>query len=96
MVLEEENKTMITKSFYSKILFLGVASIFMTMCTPPELSDADSDAAEQAMLDSIREVRCPRIFSSAAEFYKNRDFSILRVPTVCPGCAFCVHILYGA
>ena len=75
MVLEEENKTMITKSFYSKILFLGVASIFMTMCTPPEQSDADSDAAEIARLDSIREVRCPRIFSSAAEFYKNRDWS---------------------
>ena len=62
---------MITKSFYSKILFLGVASIFMTMCTPPEQSDAESDAAEQARLDSIREVRCPRIFSSAAEINKN-------------------------
>jgi len=46
----------------------------MTMCVPPEQSDADADAARFARLDSIREVRCPRIFSSAAEFYKNRDW----------------------
>ena len=45
MVLEEESKTMMIKSFYNKILFLGAVSIFMTMCTPPEQSDADSDAA---------------------------------------------------
>ena len=49
-------------------------AIFMTMCVPPEQSDADTDAAEFARLDSIRQVRCPRIFSSAAEFYKNRDW----------------------
>ncbi len=53
---------------------LGVVAIFMTMCVPPEQSDADTDAAEFARLDSIRQVRCPRIFSSAAEFYKNRDW----------------------
>jgi len=56
------------------LLLLGVASIFMTMCTPPEQSEAEVDLAEQARQDSIREVRCPRVFSSAAEFYKNRDW----------------------
>tara|TARA_Y100000590_G_scaffold14828_3_gene17847 strand:+ start:15004 stop:16263 length:1260 start_codon:yes stop_codon:yes gene_type:complete len=59
-------------NFIQKLLLLGVASIFMTMCTPPEQSDAD--AVEQARADSIRKVRCPRVFSSAAEFYKNRDW----------------------
>ncbi len=60
--------------FIQKLLMLGVVAIFMTMCVPPEQSDADTDAAEFARLDSIRQVRCPRIFSSAAEFYKNRDW----------------------
>ena len=61
-------------NFIQKLLLLGVASIFMTMCTPPEQSDADADAVEQARADSIRKVRCPRVFSSAAEFYKNIDW----------------------
>ncbi len=63
------------KSLIHKLLLLSVASVFITMCTPPEQSDADADFAEQARLDSIREVRCPRVFSSAAEFYKNRDWA---------------------
>ena len=62
------------QKFLQKLLMLGVASVFMTMCTPPEQSVADADAAQQARLDSIREVRCPRVLSSAAEFYKNRDW----------------------
>ena len=65
---------MIQKMFFQKLLLLGVAAVFMTMCVPPEQSDADADAAEFSRLDSIRQVRCPRIFSSAAEFYKNRDW----------------------
>ena len=65
---------MIQRIFIQKLLFLGVAAVFMTMCVPPEQSDADANAAELSRLDSIRNVRCPRIFSSAAEFYKNRDW----------------------
>ncbi len=62
------------QKFIQKLLMLGVASVFMTMCMPPGQSDADAYAAEQARLDSIRTVRCPRVLSSAAEFYKNRDW----------------------
>ena len=62
-------------NIFQNLLLLGVASIFMTMCTPPEQSNADADLAEQARQDSIRQVRCPRVFSSAAEFYKNRDWA---------------------
>ena len=65
---------MIQKRFFQKLLLLGVAAGFMTMCVPPEQSEADADTAEVARLDSIRKVRCPRVFSSAAEFYKNRDW----------------------
>ncbi|MGY8781052.1 MAG: hypothetical protein ACKVJJ_05260 [Fidelibacterota bacterium] len=62
------------KKFIQKLLILGAASVFMTMCTPPEQSSADADAAEVARQDSVRKIRCPRVFSSAAEFYKNRDW----------------------
>ena len=65
---------MIKNNIFQNLILLGVASIFITMCTPPEQSDADADLAEQARQDSIRQVRCPRVFSSAAEFYKNRDW----------------------
>ena len=64
---------MTMRLFSQKLLMIGAASVFITMCTPPDQSDIDSDYVEQARLDSVREVRCPRIFSSAAEFYKNRD-----------------------
>ena len=49
--------------------------IFMiTMCVPPQdKSDADF-AKEKARLDSLRGVRCPRLMSSAAEYYRNRDW----------------------
>jgi len=74
MVSKKESKAIKSLKFIQKLLILGVVSVFMTMCVPPEQSDADADATEQARLDSIRKVRCPRVFSSAAEFYKNRDW----------------------
>ena len=74
MVSQKESKAIKSLKLIQKLLILGVVSVFMTMCAPPEQSDADADATEQARLDSIREVRCPRVFSSAAEFYKNRDW----------------------
>ena len=44
------------------------------MCVPPQdKSDADF-AREKAKLDSLRGVRCPRLMSSAAEYYRNRDW----------------------
>ena len=66
---------MTMRLFSQKLLMIGAASVFITMCTPPDQSDIDSDYVEQARLDSVRKVRCPRIFSSAAEFYKNRDWA---------------------
>ncbi len=50
MVLEEESKTMTLKVFSQKLLMISAASIFITMCTPPEQSDVDNDVAEQVPL----------------------------------------------
>ena len=73
MVFEKENKTMTTGILKNKIFFFAVAA-FITMCAPPA-PEVSADAVEEARQDSIRKVRCPRVFSSAAEFYKNRDWS---------------------
>lgn len=64
-----------SKATIGKLFIISISAVIMTMCTPPETTDADSDAAELARLDSLREVRCPRLFSSAAEYYKNRDWT---------------------
>lgn len=45
----------------------------MYMCVPP--SDGPTQtAADKAKIDSLRKVRCPRLMSSAAEYYRNRDW----------------------
>ena len=63
---------MIANLFKNKIFFFAIA-IFITMCAPPA-PEISADEIEEARQDSIRKVRCPRVFSSAAEFYKNRDW----------------------
>ena len=53
-------------------LFLILLSI---MCVPPsENTESDNNEKEQAYWDSVRAVMCPRKMSSAAEYYKNRDW----------------------
>jgi len=53
-------------------LFLVVAATFIvSMCVPPGPSAAD--VAEKARIDSVKNVRCPRLMSSAAEYYHARD-----------------------
>ena len=61
-----------SKILTNKIIFFAIA-IFITMCAPPA-PDVNAEAVEEARRDSVRKVRCPRVFSSAAEFYKNRDW----------------------
>ena len=72
MVFKKKSKTITAGLLKNKFLLFAVL-IFVTMCAPPA-PDVSADAAEEARLDSIRQVRCPRVFSSAAEFYKNRDW----------------------
>jgi len=54
-------------------LFLGTISVFIvSMCVPPGPSAVD--IAEKARIDSVKNVRCPRLMSSAAEYYHARDW----------------------
>jgi tetratricopeptide (TPR) repeat protein len=57
-----------------QLAFLGILLFFGWMCVPPETEPMDTPDAEQARLDSLREVQCPRLMSSAAEYYRNRDW----------------------
>ena len=54
-----------------------IPSIFgltmMYMCVPPA-NNTTQTAADKAKIDSLRKVRCPRLMSSAAEYYRNRDW----------------------
>tara|TARA_B100001964_G_scaffold31230_2_gene32468 strand:+ start:3771 stop:5051 length:1281 start_codon:yes stop_codon:yes gene_type:complete len=59
---------------FSKIITLGLTALFISMCVPSVDVQSDEDATYEAYLDSLREVRCPRLLSSAAEYYKNRDW----------------------
>jgi len=43
------------------------------MCVPPSEPVYDG-SADLEKLDSLRERRCPRLMSSAAEYYRNRDW----------------------
>ena len=60
--------------YFPKLITLGITALFISMCVPPEHGQADADAAYDAYRDSLRTVRCPRLLSSAAEYYKNRDW----------------------
>ena len=65
---------------FEKISLIGVISILLTMCAPPQASPDELAAIERAKRDSVKQVRCPRLMSTAAEFYKNRDWeSTVRV-----------------
>jgi tetratricopeptide (TPR) repeat protein len=44
------------------------------MCVPPSSGPEDNSAVEQAKLDSLRQLKCPRFMSSAAEYYRNRNW----------------------
>ncbi len=61
------------KNILRLVLIIAGFALF-SMCVPPE-GDTDAAAlAEEKRLDSLRQIRCPRLLSSAAEYYKNRDW----------------------
>jgi len=67
------NKGLVFKIF---LVLLGV--LILSMCVPP--GPSAEDVAERARQDSLRNVRCPRLMSSAAEYYHARDWeSTVRV-----------------
>lgn len=70
MVCKEETKVTMNKM---KIITLLFGALFLTMCVPPEGGNQNLEE-DKAKLDSLRKVRCPRLMSSAAEYYRNRDW----------------------
>ncbi len=57
-----------------KLIGLVIIVLVISMCVPPSEDPNAVSAAEQAKLDSLRELRCPRLMSSAAEYYRNQDW----------------------
>ena len=58
----------------SKKIILSIFGVtMMYMCVPPADSSTQT-AADKEKIDSLRKVRCPRLMSSAAEYYRNRDW----------------------
>ena len=49
--------------------------IILSMCVPPANTE-ENTAQDKRRLDSLRKVRCPRLMSSAAEYYRNRDWKV--------------------
>ena len=58
---------------YNKLTFLSAVMLTIMMCVPPADTGATT-AQDKKRLDSLRNVRCPRLMSSAAEYYRNRDW----------------------
>ena len=58
---------------YNKLTFLSAIMLTIMMCVPPADTGATA-AQDKKRLDSLRNVRCPRLMSSAAEYYRNRDW----------------------
>ena len=61
-------------STFQKIGFTIFCLLFISMCVPPGSESDRQDIFEQKRLDSLRTRRCPRLMSSAAEYYRNRDW----------------------
>jgi len=58
---------------HTKLISLLAGMMIMIMCVPPS-GAGTSSAQDKKRLDSLRQVRCPRLMSSAAEYYRNRDW----------------------
>jgi len=59
--------------YKTKIFSIAVGMFFIIVCVPPEKGGTNL-SQDRAKLDSLRNVRCPRLMSSAAEYYRNRDW----------------------
>ncbi len=63
---------MFKKGLSFKLFLVAISVLILSMCVPPGPSMAD--VAEKARIDSVKNVRCPRLMSSAAEYYHARDW----------------------
>ncbi|MFL2983762.1 MAG: tetratricopeptide repeat protein [Candidatus Neomarinimicrobiota bacterium] len=56
-----------------KFLTVLLGMMILNMCVPPTKTGSSS-AQKKKKQDSLRKVKCPRLMSSAAEYYRNRDW----------------------
>ena len=56
-----------------KLAYIALGMFVLVVCVPPDNSSG-SRVKNKKKLDSLRQVRCPRLMSSAAEYYRNRDW----------------------
>jgi tetratricopeptide (TPR) repeat protein len=56
-----------------KLAYIALGMFVLVVCVPPENSSGNR-VKDKKKLDSLRQVRCPRLMSSAAEYYRNRDW----------------------
>lgn len=56
-----------------KLFSLLVGTLIIIMCVPPA-DNGNQSVVDKKKLDSLRNLRCPRLMSSAAEYYRNRDW----------------------
>ena len=59
--------------YKTKIFSIAIGMFFIIVCVPSEKGGSNL-SQDRAKLDSLRNVRCPRLMSSAAEYYRNRDW----------------------
>ena len=57
-----------------QLTFITSFFFFLVMCVPPQGETSNSSQRDKAKLDSLRKVKCPRLMSSAAEYYRNRNW----------------------
>jgi len=70
MVCEKETKIIMKKI---KMISMAMGVLFLSMCVPPEGSDKVR-GKDKAKLDSLRQLKCRQLMSSAAEYYRNEDW----------------------
>ena len=70
MVYKKETKIVM---HYTKLLPILTSALFVMMCVPPA-ETGNGSVSNKKKLDSLRNLRCPRLMSSAAEYYRNRDW----------------------
>jgi tetratricopeptide (TPR) repeat protein len=57
-----------------QLTFIASLFFFLVMCVPPQGETSSSSQRDKAKLDSLRKIKCPRLMSSAAEYYRNRNW----------------------
>ncbi len=63
------------KEVLFKLFLVILSALIVSMCVPPS-GPSTEDIAEKARIDSVKNVRCPRLMSSAAEYYHARDWEL--------------------